>query len=98
MSGECSQCGSCCKILNLPVKGLPKQYIHYLRTRGLKEDQGFFIIPHVCQHLTADNLCDIHESKDRPIDCVIFHGQKRARGGMLYYISPGCTMRSNYDK
>jgi hypothetical protein len=30
-------------------------YLHYLRTRGLKEEQGFILIPHDCQHLTEES-------------------------------------------
>jgi hypothetical protein len=26
-------------------------YLRYLRTRGLREEQGFILIPHDCQHL-----------------------------------------------
>jgi len=48
---ECSRCGECCRILLIPVKLCSKHHQHYLRTHGLKEEQGFFLIPHDCQHL-----------------------------------------------
>ena len=111
MSGECSTCGRCCMVLPIPVMGLSKHQLHYYRIRGLREDQGFFLIPHECQYLSTLSLvgaggvviqktykCDIHESNDRPVQCVTFHGQKRGRGGALYYVPPECTMRKKDDK
>ena len=51
MTGQCLRCGACCSVLPLLIKGMSPDYLKYLRTRGLKEDQGFILIPHVCQHL-----------------------------------------------
>ena len=51
---QCSRCGECCKVLPLSVSGMPPGYRKYLLQRGLKEDQGFILIPHVCQHLHQD--------------------------------------------
>jgi len=51
MTGECSRCGECCRYLPLLISRLDPPYLNYLRCRGLKEDQGFILIPHDCQHL-----------------------------------------------
>ena len=49
---ECARCGECCKVLPMSLSGMPAGYRKYLLQRGLKEDQGFILIPHVCQHLS----------------------------------------------
>ena len=51
MTGECSRCGECCRYLPLLISRQDPPYLNYLRCRGLKEDQGFILIPHDCQHL-----------------------------------------------
>ena len=76
-------------MLPLLAVNMTKEYRDYLRTRGISEYQGFFLIPHECQHLSG-NLCNIHESPDRPKVCRVFHGQKRI-GMMKIYIPPECT-------
>ena len=53
MTGECSRCGECCRYLPLLISRLDPPYLNYLRCRGLKEDQGFILIPHDCQHLKS---------------------------------------------
>jgi hypothetical protein len=45
-------------MLLIPVKLCSKHHQHYLRTHGLKEEQGFFLIPHDCQHLKFDEDVD----------------------------------------
>ena len=99
--GECNRCGECCKVLVIQTNVLPKQQLHYLRTRGLKEDQGFILIPHECQHLglktdgkTKEYFCDIHDSMERPSQCIKFHGQKRDKN-TVFYIPQGCSMRDH---
>ena len=99
MTGDCDRCGECCRYLPLLISRLDPPYLNYLRCRGLKEEQGFILIPHDCQHLgfktdgrTKKYFCDIHESPDRPAICQKFHGQKRI-GNAMIYIPPGCTMR-----
>ena len=108
MTGECSRCGACCRIVPLQTKAMSPEYLNYLRTRGLQEAQGFILIPHDCQHLYRANIyavdlfpedhknkkfsCDIHESPDRPKVCKIFHGQKRSARA-VFYVPPGCTMK-----
>jgi hypothetical protein len=106
MTGECA-CGTaaCCRVLPLLIARLDPVYLKYLRCRGLKEDQGFILIPHDCQHLKSGViwdaptqepiegfLCDIHDSPERPKLCSQFHGQKQI-GRARIYIPPGCTMR-----
>ena len=52
--GSCSRCGSCCRQIVMVIKGLHPDYLKYLRAHGFKEDQGFVLIPHDCQHLKKD--------------------------------------------
>ena len=56
MTGSCHRCGSCCSSIPLLIKGMSPDYLRYLSTRGLKEDQGFILIPHECQHLKFQTL------------------------------------------
>ena len=53
MTGECSRCGACCRVLPLPTAAMSSNYLRYLRLRGLKEEQGFILLPHDCQHLIS---------------------------------------------
>jgi len=68
----CQGCqGACCKALLLNPKGTGKLDEEFLKTRGLKTDtDGRIIIPHKCQHLTEDGLCDIYEQ--RPAACRLY--------------------------
>ena len=98
----CSRCGACCKVLLIPVKLCSKQHQHYLRTHGLKEEQGFFLIPHDCQHLkdmsveeTSDPYfeCDIHDDPIRPSICRDWTGQKTIKGQRIYF-PPACSFNN----
>ena len=100
--GVCSRCGACCRVIPLSISHMSPEMLAYYRCRGLKEDQGFILIPHDCQHLkghkqfagiTTIPTCDIHDSPDRPRVCQIFKGQRRGSKHVLFYIPPGCTMR-----
>ena len=96
---DCKRCGQCCRVIPLLTKMMSKEYLDYLRTRGLKEDQGFILIPHDCQHLylhsmltgSASYACDIHSYPDRPRICQLYHGQKKGAHGALFYVPPGCA-------
>ena len=70
---ECSRCGSCCRVLLIPVKLCSKHHQHYLRTHGLREEQGFFLIPHDCQHLQSENrVIGYNEDTGNTIDEEIY--------------------------
>lgn len=99
---DCKRCGQCCRVIPLLTRAMSKEYLDYLRTRGLKEDQGFILIPHDCQHLSyypdpsgtqPHHSCDIHNSPDRPRICQIFKGQKKGTHGTRFYVPPGCAFR-----
>ena len=104
---SCSRCGECCRVLPLPISGMSPEMLAYYRGRGLREDQGFILVPHDCQHLQEEILgdegteytdcsivyCDIHDSPERPRVCQQFHGQRRGSKHVLFYIPPGCSMR-----
>jgi len=99
----CQRCGACCRLIALSTIHMPPAYKRYLLNHGLKEDLGFILIPHECQHLievpvpgdynaipAMEFACDIHESPDRPQVCRKFHGQKRI-GPWNVYVPPGCA-------
>jgi Fe-S-cluster containining protein len=100
---QCTSCGACCEVLASPIKGMDKDDIEYLRARGLKEEQGFFLLPHTCAQLGLykrnvpteegreyDRYCIIHDHK--PKTCRNFKG-KKAHAGKLYYVPDCCTMK-----
>jgi len=102
---ECQRCGSCCKVIPLSTAGMPPDYRKYLLQRGLKEDQGFILIPHECENLdeelkydsafeghvkTGRYTCRIHDSPDRSLACRKFTGQKRI-GPWRMYVPPNCA-------
>lgn len=102
MTGECTRCGACCRTVVLQTKAMSPEYLNYLRTRGLKEAQGFILIPHVCQYLASEPVpgdysavpavyhsCVIHESPERPKICQVFRGQKRGARA-VFYVPPEC--------
>ncbi len=102
---ECRRCANCCRVLVIPVKFCSKHHQHYLRTHGLKEDQGFFLIPHDCQHLQfqpenrfmpdigGKYSCDIHDDATRPANCRVWIGQKTIKGERIY-IPPECAFNN----
>ncbi len=99
--GTCSRCGECCRWLPLiSVRECKPHYRHYLRERGLKEDDGYFLADSPCRHLRKDKPdesgktrwgCAIYE--ERPETCRDFCG-KALSSGKRYYIPEGCTMAS----
>lgn len=108
-AGECAQCGECCKWIVLRTDQMTPEYLQYLRCRGLREDQGFILVPHECQHLHIENFkfggtledamkhyCDIHDSPDRPRVCKVFHGQRQGSRHWKFYCPPGCAMRGDH--
>jgi hypothetical protein len=81
---DCQRCGECCKYLPLSTQHMRPEYRKYLLDRGLKEDQGFILIPHVCQHLYQ---CDpetpvlYERGSGKPVEgyvCLIHHQPDRA--------------------
>jgi hypothetical protein len=104
-AGTCSRCGECCRWLPIVlVRQCKPHQLHYLRERGLKEADGFFLADAPCQHLREEaadgsevrNLgCAIYGK--RPATCRDFCGRTLS-GGKRYYVPERCTMaggRSN---
>ena len=60
---SCSRCGECCRVLPLPISGMSPEILAYYRCRGLKEDQGFILVPHDCQHLKGPVSIALHPSQ-----------------------------------
>ena len=84
-TGECNQCGECCKILNITVvrdvtlsqhKDI-KELELYLSYRGIclageniEENQLFYSISIPCQQLGPNNECKVHKSLEKkPLLC-----------------------------
>jgi hypothetical protein len=99
VSGTCSRCGECCRWLPIVlVRQCKPHQLHYLRERGLKEKDGFFLADAPCRHLIQEEPdssgitrwgCAIYEK--RPATCRDFCG-KVLCGGKRYYVPEGCTM------
>jgi len=80
------------------VRQCKPHQLHYLRERGLKEENGFFLADSPCRHLQKEESdgsgvvkwgCAIYET--RPATCRDFCG-KTLSGGKRYYVPAGCTM------
>jgi Fe-S-cluster containining protein len=104
-TGTCSQCGECCRWLPVVlVRQCKPHQLHYLRERGLKEADGFFLADAPCRHLHSDETdssgvrkwtCSIYET--RPATCRDFCG-KVLSGGKRYYVPEGCSMAADTSK
>ena len=99
VTGTCSQCGECCRWFPVVlVRQCKPHQLHYLRERGLREADGFFLADAPCRHLHEEKPgdsgvrtwgCAIYDS--RPATCRDFCG-KTLSGGKRYYVPKGCTM------
>jgi hypothetical protein len=98
-TGICSRCGECCRWLPIVlVRQCKPHQLHYLRERGLKESDGYFLADAPCRHLKQEEPdgsgiaklgCAIYEK--RPATCRDFCG-KILSGGKRYYVPASCTM------
>ena len=70
MANKCIQCGQCCKEIILKLKTLKNNrlYTDYYRKKGCSVVGDTLTIPHICQHLTKENKCAIHNTK-KPLLC-----------------------------
>jgi Fe-S-cluster containining protein len=99
VSGTCSRCGECCRWLPLiSVQECKPHYLRYLRDRGLKEIDGYFLADAPCRHLQKEEpdgsgktlwRCAIYEN--RSATCRDFCG-KALSMRKEYYVPEGCTM------
>ena len=84
-TGECHQCGECCKTVNMTVvrdvtlrqHGSRAELERYLGYRGIRvvgEDVAgnalFYEVELPCSQLTADNQCRVHDSPEKPLLCL----------------------------
>jgi Fe-S-cluster containining protein len=98
-AGTCSRCGECCRWLPIVlVRQCKPHQLQYLRERGLKEADGFFLADAPCRHLREEEpgssggrkwSCAIYDS--RPATCRDFCG-KTLSGGKRYYVPEGCSL------
>jgi Fe-S-cluster containining protein len=98
-TGTCSRCGECCRWLPIAlIRQCKPHQLHYLRERGLKESDGYFLADAPCRHLREEAPdssgvrkwgCAIYEK--RPATCRDFCGRTLS-GGKRYYVPEGCTM------
>ena len=88
--GTCTRgCGECCTSIRLQV---PPAYErtpdikHWIELHGLKVvrigEAAFVVIPNRCSALTADNLCSLYGSADRPRLCDAFPATPAAITGL----------------
>jgi hypothetical protein len=98
-AGTCCRCGECCRWLPIVlVRQCKPHQLHYLRERGLKEADGFFLADTPCRHVREEEPdgsgvrkwgCAIYDK--RPATCRDFCG-KTLSGGKRYYVPEGCSM------
>ena len=84
-TGECHQCGECCKTVNMTVvrdvtlrqHGNREELERYLGYRGIRvvgEDVTgnalFYEVDIPCSQLTEDNGCKVHDSPAKPLLCL----------------------------
>jgi len=79
VTGKCNRCGECCKVIPILLKGIAPETKEWLMARGAKEDtnQGYLLIPHVCQQLienAGEITCAIHDTDQYPLACARYHG------------------------
>ncbi len=83
-SGECNQCGECCKSVNITAvrdlalaqHGSLKELSLYMSYRGIRvvgEDVEknllFYSLAIPCQKLGPDNACAVHNTPEKPLLC-----------------------------
>ena len=101
-AGTCCRCGECCRWLPIVlVRQCKPHQLQYLRERGLKEADGFFLADAPCRHLreaepdgsgVRKRVCAVYDR--RPATCRDFCGRTLS-GGKRYYVPEGCTMAGN---
>ena len=100
--GTCCRCGECCRWLPIVlIRQCKPHQLQYLRERGLKEADGFFLADAPCRHLreaepdgsgVRKRGCAIYDR--RPATCRDFCGRTLS-GGKRYYVPECCTMAGN---
>ena len=100
---SCSRCGECCRWLPIVlVKQCKPHQVTYLRERGLKESEGYFLADAPCRHLREDPPdgtgirrwgCAIYDR--RPATCRDYTG-KTLSAGKRFYVPEGCTMAGRH--
>jgi len=98
-AGTCCRCGECCRWLPIVlIRQCKPHQLQYLRERGLKEADGFFLADAPCRHLreaepdgsgVRKRVCAVYDR--RPATCRDFCGRTLS-GGKRYYVPEGCTM------
>jgi len=73
---KCNQCGECCKFLVVGVLGTSTLRAFY-EARGCSVIQSdgetmLIKIHQTCPHLTKQNKCDLHGTKQKPVICSVF--------------------------
>ena len=101
-AGTCCRCGECCRWLPIVlVRQCKPHQLQYLRERGLREADGFFLADAPCRHLREEEPdgsgvrkwgCAIYYR--RPATCRDFCGRTLS-GWKRYYVPEGCTMAGN---
>lgn len=86
-TGECAQCGECCKTVNITaVRDITlrqhrsleelKRYLSYRGIRVVGSDEKnnllFYSMDIPCSQLTPDNQCRVHDTPEQPLICYRF--------------------------
>ena len=102
-TGECHQCGECCRVVNITAvrdetlkqHGNRKELELYLSYRGIRvvgEDEAqnrlFYAIDIPCSQLGPDNSCRVHNTPDKPLICYRYPWEKDDIDECGYKFSP----------
>jgi len=85
---------SCCKVLVFNIKLLSKDMKKYYEHHGvkiIKYGRGYrAIVPVNCLQLDENNLCKLHNTKDKPRCCVNLVENNTSS----YYLTEGCMLKN----
>ena len=87
---------SCCKLLSFIVHSFPgDRFEEYYLARGLKikrrnRNELEVFIENRCVQLNDDNLCRMHDSKDKPLICKNLNSDSINSG--RYVKTEGCNL------
>lgn len=90
-TGECTECGECCKTVNITAirdialaqHGNLEELKRYLSYRGInvvgsdpQKNLLFYSMNIPCGQLTTDNRCRVHNSPEKPLICYRYPWEK----------------------
>ena len=112
-TGECNQCGECCKTVNITaVRDITlrqhgnieelKRYLSFRRIQVVGEDVDknllYYTINIPCSQLGPDNVCKVHNSPEKPLICHRYPWAKDDIAECSYTFEPAFPSLKFRDK